>query len=302
MLRRHTFLAAIFFLLSGNSISAELAAHYQAISRTDVIIVTIDNKVFTAYHFGQGQKYPFFFPVNGPASQISLTTDAGIPYPHHRSLWFGCDKVNGGNYWQEGNDKGQIISQGAKITLATKDKIVINDECFWQQPNEQPIIIDKRTITVTSPSNNIRLIDFTITLIPQTTVQFQKSNHSLFAARVNPLIAVDNGGQLINANGGQKAEGTFSKEAKWCDYSGFIAGYNEGIAIFDSPQNMLFPNKWFTRDYGFFSPTPMYWLENDVMELKKDENLKLTYRVVVHSGTILPEQLNTLYDEWTSAE
>lgn len=302
MLKRTILFAALFLLLLGNIYSAELAAHYQPNSRTDVIVITVDKKVFTAYRFGDGQKYPYFFPVNGPSSQISLTTDAGIPYQHHRSLWFGCDKVNGGNYWQEGNERGQIISQGAKIAKATKNKIVINDTCFWQQPNTKPIIIDERSISITAPSNHLRFIDFIITLKPQTDIQIMKTNHSLFSARVNPLICVDNGGQLLNSNGETKAEGTFGKEAKWCDYSGFLAGYNEGIAIFDSPQNMLYPNKWFTRDYGFISPTPMYWLENDELNLKHGENLTLSYRIVVHSGTTSPEQLDNIYQKWTTGK
>ena len=58
----------------------------------------------------------------------------------------------------------------------------------------------------------------------------------------------------------------------------------EGLAIFQNPGNRWYPAPWFTRDYGFFSPTPMFWIENDVLELPKGEKLELRYRVVVHSG------------------
>ena len=71
----------------------------------DRIIVRVADRTFTCYRFGAGQKYPYFYPVNGPATGLSLTTESSLPYPHHRSLFFGCDKVNGGNYWQEGNDR-----------------------------------------------------------------------------------------------------------------------------------------------------------------------------------------------------
>ena len=79
------------------------------------IIVRIDDVTFTSYRYGDGQKYPYFYPLNAPASGLSVTTESSLPYPHHRSLWFGCDQVNGGNYWQEGNDRGQIISKGPVI-------------------------------------------------------------------------------------------------------------------------------------------------------------------------------------------
>ena len=82
----------------------------------DRIIIRINDQTFTVYRFGPGQKYPYFYPVNGPASGVSVTTESSLPWPHHRSLFFGCDKVNGGNYWQEGNELGQIVSKGAVIS------------------------------------------------------------------------------------------------------------------------------------------------------------------------------------------
>ena len=78
----------------------------------DRIVVRVDDRTFTCYRFGAGQKYPYFYPVNGPRSGVSVTTESSLPWPHHRSLFFGSDKVNGGNYWQEGNDQGQIVSRG----------------------------------------------------------------------------------------------------------------------------------------------------------------------------------------------
>ena len=74
-----------------------------------MIIVRINDVTFTCYRFGDGQKYPYFYPVSGPSSGLSVTTESSLPYPHHRSLWFECDQVNGGNYGQEENERGQII-------------------------------------------------------------------------------------------------------------------------------------------------------------------------------------------------
>jgi len=38
------------------------------------INVTIDNKYFTSYIFSGDEKYPFFYPVNGPVSGGSVTS------------------------------------------------------------------------------------------------------------------------------------------------------------------------------------------------------------------------------------
>lgn len=147
----------------------------------EMIIIRIDKITFTSYRYGDGQKYPYFYPVNGPLTGLSLTTETSLPYPHHRSLWFGCDRVNGGNYWQEGNDRGQIISRGPKITKNEPGVIHIEDECEWKQPGGSPIIVDKRDIIITAPSDNLRIIDFTITLKALTDINIEKSNHSLFS-------------------------------------------------------------------------------------------------------------------------
>jgi hypothetical protein len=62
-------------------------------------------------------------------------------------------------------------------------------------------------------------------------------------------------------------------------------GKKEGMAIMQHPSNDWYPSPWFTRDYGFFSPTPMYWPDNEKStELKKGDKITLRYRVIVHSG------------------
>ena len=100
----------------------------------DRIIVRVDDKTFTCYRFGAGQKYPYFYPVNGPLSGVSVTTESSLPWPHHRSLFFGSDKVNGGNYWQEGNEQGQIVSRGPPSPPRAPTTSLIADECEWRKP------------------------------------------------------------------------------------------------------------------------------------------------------------------------
>ncbi|MHC4750275.1 MAG: DUF6807 domain-containing protein [Planctomycetota bacterium] len=251
----------------------------------DQIAVTVDGELFTCYKFSVSQKYPYFWPVKGPTSGKSVTTETSQPYPHHHSLFFGCDRVNGGNFWQESNERGQIVSRGPQIFgKATGHEVLIIDRCFWEQPGQAPIIQDMRWIGISAPSENLRIIDFKITVIPLVDVEILKTNHSLFSARVVPGLSVKSGGTLINAEGKTGEKGTFGAASPWCDYSGTRDGLTEGIAILQNPKNRWFPSKWFTRDYGFFSPTPMYWLEDGKLNLAKGEKLSLEYRVVVHDG------------------
>ncbi len=267
------------------------------------VAITVAGKLFTCYKFAPSQKYPYFWPVNGPLSGLSITTESSQPYPHHHSLFFGCDRVNGGNFWQEENKYGQIISQGQKIIETKGSRVVFTDVCFWQQPESKPIILDTRRIVITAPNENLRFIDFEINLQPLTDIQIQKTNHSLFAARVVPELSVQSGGTLVNAEGKTGEKETWGVASPWCDYYGTRKGVTEGISILQHPHNRWFPSKWFTRDYGFFSPTPMNWLEdNQPFKLAKGEMLTLRYRVVIHAGDVQTADIDGLFKQYTSDE
>jgi len=275
----------LFFLATAALLPLPLYALPVAATMADGRIdIHVDGRLFTAYKFDGAQKYPYFWPVNGPASNRPVTTETSEPYPHHHSLFFGCDRVNGGNYWQEGNDRGQIVSQGPKVVEAHGEQVVFTDECLWRQPGQEPIMRDTRRVTVAAPDETHRIIDFAIVLEPLVDVRIEKTNHSLFSARMAPELSVASGGTLVNAEGASGEKGTFGVKSPWCDYSGTRDGVTEGLAIFQNPGNRWYPAPWFTRDYGFFSPTPMFWIENDVLELPKGGKLELRYRVVVHSG------------------
>jgi hypothetical protein len=261
-------------------------AKINAVKVGSKINVTIDGKFFTSYIFSEDEKYPFFYPVNGPVSGGSVTSMRNAVYPHHTSLFFGCDQVNGGNYWQEGLERGRIISVNAQILKQGGDSVVITDECIWSRPGALSPVKDTRVIIITAPSAAVTQIDVEITMEMLMDVHIRKTNHSLFSARMAADLAVTNGGTMINAEGAQGEKETFGKGSPWIDYYGKRGNAVEGLAIMQHPSNPWYPSPWFTRDYGFISPTPMYWPKDDVETfMEKGTQLKLRYRVLVHSGT-----------------
>jgi hypothetical protein len=266
----------------------------------DKIEFRVNGNLFTSYILSEFEKYPFFFPVNGP-SNASVTSMRNANYPHHSSLFFGCDKVNGGNYWQEGIEQGQIISLRADIIESGGGKAVIENECIWTRPGADAPVKDKRVITVSAPSADKFQIDFDVEMEMLMDVTIDKTNHSLFSGRIDPDLAVTNGGTMINAEGETGEKGTFGKRSAWIDYHGKRMGKIEGMAIMQHPSNEWYPAPWFTRDYGFFSPTPMYWPENDKnIVLKKGEKIKLRYRVLVHSGDHKQAEVAKAFEKYKS--
>jgi hypothetical protein len=273
------------------------AAKINAVRVGSKINVTIDGKYFTSYIFSSDEKYPFFYPVNGPLSGGSVTSMRNGEYPHHSSLFFGCDRVNDGNYWQEGLERGRIISVNAEILKEGGDTVVISDECIWSRPGAYSPVKDRRIFVITSPSLTVRQIDVTISMEMLMDVHILKTNHSLFSARMAADLSVKNGGTMVNAEGIKGEKETFGKPSPWIDFYGKRGDAIEGLAILQHPSNPWYPSPWFTRDYGFISPTPMYWPQNgEETFMKKGEALLLRYRVLVHGGTTDEAKIGELFE------
>ena len=256
----------------------------------------------TCYRAHPTQKYPYFYPLSGPISGLSLTSESGSSYPHHRSLLFACDRVNGGNYWQGEVVAGQIVSKGPKLGPCTPESAEIVDECEWRKPGQPVVMRDQRRFKIAVAGPRLRTLDAEITWTAVADATLLKTNHSLFALRAARDITPWGGGTLVNANGQEGERATFGQAAAWCAYYGKRQGNPgvvEGIALLDHPKNPWSPCKWFTRDYGFISPTPMNFLEKS-MELAAGKSVSLRYRVLLFAGSPKEAGVEQLYRAWVA--
>lgn len=259
-----------------------------------------NNMPLTAYRAKPSQKYPYFYPLNGLASGMSLTTESSLPYPHHRGLWLGCDPLNGGNYWADnGLESGQIKSEGLELGGSSKNSAVILDRCRWSRPGAGSPFSDEREFTVTVLDKRAWVIDTKIKLKALQDIEIGKAKHSFFAIRAASDVSCTYGGTLMNSEGGVGADGTYGKEARWCGFHGERAGRSgtvEGIAVMTHPDNPWKPI-WFTREYGHLSPSPFNFLDQP-WRLKKGKSIELKYRVALHVGTPKEADLDGVYRQW----
>ena len=270
------------------------------------------NETLTSYRAHQTQKYPFFYPVAGPASGLSLTSESSMPWPHHRSLFFGWDRINGGNYWQDTLERGQIVSQGPSFAKGEDGQYKIDqvsaeivDRCLWGREGAN-IIEDNRRFLVKILDDRRYIIDAWITVKALTEIKAERTNHGLFGVRTAHDLAPLGGGVLVNAEGIEGQEDTLGKPSRWVAFYGKRAGLKEevveGIAVFcpsKAPHPRFEDCPWFTRDYGNCSPMPMNWFkQDDPLLLAKDEELKLRYRVVAFAGTPKDADLDGLWNEF----
>lgn len=265
------------------------------------IWVRWNNRGVTCYRAHRSQKYPYLYPLAGPVTGLSLTAESSLPFPHHRSAYLGCDRVNGGNYWQEELERGQVQSSGPKLGRMASDSVEILDACDWSRQGAPPVMTDRRRILVTVASPTLRYIDWDIEWKAEQDVVVEKTNHSLFSIRGAEDIVPTGGGELVNAEGAVGEKGTYGVKSAWCAFSGRRMGpkgeVTEGIALFDHPSNPWSPCPWFTRDYGFLSPTPFYFREKP-WTLAAGTSVRMRYRLVLFAGTLAEVNLAGVHRAW----
>ncbi|MDD3589420.1 MAG: PmoA family protein [Thermoguttaceae bacterium] len=264
-----------------------------------ILWIRKDNQVIAAYRTNPNQKYPYIYPLAGPISRVSVTSESAQPWPHHRSVFMGADRVNGANYWQEGADRGQIFSSDLKLAKAEKDVVEFTDLCIWKHPKQDPIIEDSRKYTLTWKNDDYYTLDLDFSMKMLADVHIEKTNHGFFGVRVEQDLCPHGGGNLVSSEGTKGEADTFGKPAKWMSFYGkrrFNPDITEGVAVLCPPKEPFENCPWFTRDYGNISPMP--FLFNDAgFSWKMGDVLKGVYRIVVFAGTPEDVDLNGLWNE-----
>ena len=258
-----------------------------------------NNRALAVYRAPASQKYPYFYPLAGPATGLSLLAESALPYPHHRGLWLGCQPLNEGDYWGDTPvEKGQIRTTKLQLGKTAPQSAVFQNDCEWIRKGAPSPLEDRRTFTIQYTDRRLWWLDADITVTAREDVSIKSAKHSFFALRVIPELSPLYGGVLMNSEGGTGADGTYGKPARWCGYHGkTFQDVVEGLAVLDHPENPWAPCPWFTRDYGHFSPSPFAFLKQ-AWTLPKGKSIRMRYRVVLHAGTPQQAGLDAVYKKW----
>src|SRR5437773_9634129 len=134
------------------------------------IIVNVDGKPFTTFHYGADAGKPFLAPLRSASGKIVTRhfPMENVPgesrdHLHHRGLWFSYDDVNGVKFWE--NDPsytkgriGKIVVRDSKWKDATLSAVM-----DWNDPEGKTLLVESRDM-VFSGDAKLRAIDFTIGL------------------------------------------------------------------------------------------------------------------------------------------
>jgi hypothetical protein len=291
-------------------------------------VVKINGELFTEYLTRAGQA-PAMWPVIGPAGQpmtrafpVGPAQNAESPdHPHHQSLWFTHDQVNGLDFWKanvnpvagasdSSRNSGPQIAHRQFVeikNLASTARIVTRND--WID-GKRRICDDERTVVYGKRPNGDRWIDFSITInASDGDVTFGDTKEGTFAVRVADTMRVEArlGGRIVNSEG-QVDDGAWGLPARWVDYSGPVGDATAGIAIMCHPTSFRPQPRWHVRGYGLFAANPFGQSDfphpeaarQGAVTIPRGESLKLRYRVLVHRGRAKDAAIQAAFEEFAA--
>jgi hypothetical protein len=271
------------------------------------IAVKVDGKPFTEYLTRSGTK-PALHPIIGPTGRkltrgwpiAELAEHDKDDHPHHRSLWFTQEGLNGVNFWLEpakgkplSGNEGEVVHREFVRAESDGNVGIVQTRNDWLDAKGKKICEDTTTYRFAA-ENDLRVIDFQIDLrASEEDVKVTDTKEGTFAVRVAGPMSVDSkqGGRIVNSRGQENAK-AWGMPAEWVDYQGQVDGEQVGIAILSHPSNFRPIPRWHVRTYGLFAANPFGEKDFPPLEgykqgsitIPKGDTLTLRYRVLLHSG------------------
>lgn len=298
-------------------------AHAQVESSTELtqgdgkVVVKVDGALFTQYVY-KGHAKPILYPVIGPHGvpmtrnypMVEKVDNEASDHPHHKSLWYTHDDVNGVKFWIEYDKQnkaiyGKIVQTNMKID---GNRLQVDNQ--WRTNDGKPVCSDSRLITF-GKTDSGRFIDFAITLkATHGDVKFGDTKEGSMGIRTNPMLRLRSDkkrgnhtakGKSINSEG-VEGKAMWGKRASWVDYWAPVDGNTVGIAIMDHPSNPRHPTWWHARDYGLIAANPFGVHDFEKKDkgtgdltIADGESKTFRYRFLFHSGDVKEAKIAEAY-------
>ena len=257
----------------------------------------IAGKTVFALDGGEGMRRPFLYPVLGP-SGLPLTRMGHphdpVSHSHHNSVWISHNQIGEHNFWADNGGRietrqiSRIEDGDASASLELKTE--------WLSTTGNAVLHENRRITLTALAPKRWRIDIESELLNATSAPLiaGTSGFGFLGVRMAKTIGVhDGGGRILNSEGAINEPACFRKPSRWVDYSGPVTDtLDEGITLFDHPQNPNHPVEFHVRSDGWMGPCSTL---RQPHALDPGTPLRLKYGLLIHSNDITPDSLD---EEW----
>lgn len=253
------------------------------------------------YNYNPKLYKTYFHPIYAPDGQI-VTADSPPDEVHHRGLCVSWGNVNEINFWAEevyGPEvRGRITHKKFTDVEKKEDFVEFTEKCDWLAPGNKKFLDETRCVKIYAPQPKVRILDisFLLSAVDVDIIMGTPPAYHGLCYRASNMQHR----RITNSEGNVGEETAKGKRARWADLSGILDGKAVGVTIFDNPSNPRFPTKFFTldRSFGFISTSFSY---DEAYIIKAGDSLKLTHRVLVHSGDASSFDIEGEYKKYIEA-
>lgn len=273
---------------------------------TRQVAVSIAGRAFTSYRYGtEFPDKPVFYPVLAPNGarvsreypMVKGVAGESADHPHHQSMWFSYDEVNGTNFWNTATTGRRIEHLGMDVAGDA-----LTARLAWKDKDGAVVLEETKRVTFGGGAD-VAWMDHDITLAAtRVPVSMGDTKEGAFGIRLNDALKEQGGsGRYINAEGLETEKGVWGKTSDWVAIRGTIpdaAGPREvTVAIFAPRTGLNAPPYWHARAYGLFAVNPFGRKAFDpaaperITRLAVGDRIRTRYRLAVYAGQVSPARL-----------
>lgn len=282
------------------------AAELRHTPETQQIAVSVAGRPFTVYRYGADfRDKPVFYPVLAPNGarvnrefpMVTGVAGESADHPHHQSLWFTYDEVNGTNFWNPEKSTRHI----EQIDVRT-DGATLAARLAWKNGDGATVLEETKRVTFGGGAD-VAWLDHDSTLKATTAaVSMGDTKEGAFGIRLNDGLKEQGGsGRYVNAEGLETEKGVWGKTSDWVAIRGTVvdAGVtrNVTVAIFAPRTGANAPPYWHARAYGLFAVNPFGRKAFDpaqperITRLGVGEEVRTRFRLAVYDGQVTTARL-----------
>ena len=245
-------------------------------------------------HHGKFQRANYIHPLYDLEGNV-LTEDFPSDHRHHRGIfwawhqvWVGEKKI--GDPWTTKDFVWDV--KAAKVDRTDPGSAVLKIKVEWKSPKftdangrEKSIVSETTEIRVHQAAQNVRLIDFTISLLAlQPEVRLGGSEDAKGYGGFSARFRLPPDVRFTSPKGPVVPQRLSVDASPWMDFTGTFGETDQlsGIAILCHPSLRGFPPRWILRQSRSMQ-NPLY-PGREPVALSRKAPLVFRYRLVMHRG------------------
>ena len=254
----------------------------------------------------------YIHPLYGLDGEI-LTEDYALTdhlgHPHHGIFWAWHQVLVGDKKMGDSWDLKDFSWDVYKVEPSTdSESAILKAHIYWKSPawtddkgQQKPFVKEMTTIRAYRASENIRKIDFEISLLAlEDNVRIGGSDNEKGYGGFSPRIKMPKGLVFTGTNGAVKPKNLAVEAGPWMDFSGNFRGDGKvsGLAVLCHKSIPGYPRPWILRRKG--SMQNAVYPGRHPVPLSRENPLVLRYRLIVHRGDAQQVELDKLQAQYNA--